>query len=67
MTVILFLLAAVSAYSGGMWLWAAYSFYRDYPDLERDVVEMMEHHTFHLGLCFTLAIGFIGTILAIGG
>lgn len=55
-------LALVAIYSGGMWLFLAYRGLKhgyDDPKIADDV----ERYTFHLGLCFILAAGFLGLML----
>jgi hypothetical protein len=47
-------LALAAVWSGGMWLYLAFHGYRYGADVERE--------TFHLGLCFVLALGFLGLI-----
>jgi hypothetical protein len=58
------LLALVALYCGGAWLFVAWSFWRVRKkvvsaDIRRDV----QTNTFHLGLCFILALGFLGLLL----
>ena len=60
--IIIALLLIVSLYCGGMWLWMAWIMLDDRGRLSRaDLIEF-ERQTFHLGLCFILAIGFLGLI-----
>jgi hypothetical protein len=62
------LLALSAAYCGGAWLWVAVRFWRvkdivrradNAAEIRRDV----QAATFHLGLCFILALGFLGLLL----
>lgn len=64
MLLILTLLTLVALYCGGMWLWRSYN---ALTEADPAVLTWIEKHTFHLGLCFILAIGFLGLILAIQG
>lgn len=59
MIVIIAALALTALYCGGMWGFLAFLTFRDGTNYERE--------TFHLGLCFILAIGFLGLILRAGG
>lgn len=62
------LLALVAIYCGSAWVWLAVSFW-----LKRKAVEVADNaaevrrdvqaNTFHLGLCFILAIGFLGQMV----
>jgi hypothetical protein len=52
---ILYGLALAATYCGAMWLVLAVVSFRTGRDVERE--------TFHLGLCFILAVGFLGLIL----
>ena len=59
-------LGLAALYCGGAWLWLAVSFWRVRKqaalasgDIRRDVAT----HTFRLGLCFILALGFLGLIV----
>lgn len=61
------LLVLAALYCGGMWLWVAGSALKNRATLDWGVWQAMELNTFHLGLCFILAAGFLGIILAIGG
>lgn len=54
MTIIEILLRLAAVYCGGMWLFLAYHAMRTGEDVETQ--------TFHLGLCFILAVGFLGMI-----
>lgn len=51
-------LALVAIYCGTMWLVLAVVSFRTGRDVETE--------TFHLGLCFILAIGFLGLIFGAG-
>lgn len=60
MMLIEMLLTSAALYCGGMWLvhfglWARYGFGQVAPETEAN--------TFHLGLCFILAVGFLGLLL----
>jgi len=60
MILITIALALVALYCGGMWAWhfvrwAQYGF--------GPVAYETEANTFHLGLCFILALGFLGLLL----
>jgi len=59
MALIVAALSLAALYSVAMYLYLAYLSFRDYQDYETE--------TFHLGLCFILAVGFIGLILKGGG
>lgn len=65
MTLIIIALVVSAIYSGGMYLWCFAAYARNLPAfrLDRDASEAMERHTFHLGLCFILSVGFLGLIL----
>jgi hypothetical protein len=52
MSIISILLVLVAIYCGGSWLFLAFRSFRHN--------ENWEPETFHLGLCFILAIGFLG-------
>lgn len=54
MSIIEILLVLVALYCGGSWLFLAWHSFRHRTDVETV--------TFHLGLCFILAIGFLGLI-----
>ena len=68
MTIIVALLAVAAAYSGGMWLFTAVQSFRAREAYETrpDLADRIELYTFHLGLCFILALGFIGLIVGEG-
>ena len=55
MSIIIAALVLSALYCMGMWGYLGYLSFRDQKDYERE--------TFHLGLCFILAIGFLGLIL----
>lgn len=57
-----------AAYAGGTWLAQLVGFLRnlDAYRASPDAAGRLEAHTFHLGLCFILAIGFLGLILIQG-
>jgi hypothetical protein len=69
MLLIKILLGIAAAYSGGMYAVQFIGFFRHYEafQLEPGAAEAMERHTFHLGLCFILAVGFLGLLLNHGG
>lgn len=58
-------LALTAIYCGGMWLYlAAYGLlHRDIYRHNVEASDRMERFTFHLGLCFILAAGFLALIL----
>lgn len=64
MTLIEIALAVAALYCGGMWLFQAFVFYRSRKAfaLDPNASARMENHTFHLGLCFILALGFLGLV-----
>ena len=55
-------LALTAVYCGGMWLFLAYRGWQ-LRDTRTQVADGIELVTFHLGLCFILAAGFLGLIL----
>ena len=59
MAIIPILLALVALYCGGMWLFVFAQSLRGGLHISP---EMAEEHSFHLGLCFILAIGFLGLL-----
>lgn len=59
MTLLVIALVVSAIYSGGSWLYRGFQAYTG-----RIIVdEELEAHTFHLGLCFILSIGFLGLLL----
>lgn len=65
MLAIKIMLGLTALYCGGMW---GLCFARFIGGKYRlDDHEAVERHTFHLGLCFILAIGFLGLINSNGG
>lgn len=64
MNVIEILLALAACYCGGMYLFLAVtSFrYRAGYKVRPELADQIERYTFHLGLCFILALGFLGVI-----
>ena len=68
LTIICILLGLAALYGGGMWVWMFIALTRlgreNVPERDRAAIELF---TFHLGLCFIIALGFLGVILAIGG
>lgn len=54
-------LALAATYSGGMWLYLCYVGWQSRGD--RQLGDDIERYTFHLGLCFILAAGFLGLLL----
>lgn len=69
MILIQILLALSALYCGGMWLFLAIRAWprREVFRYDTAARQELQSHTFHLGLCFILAAGFLGLILAIGG
>lgn len=67
MLLIKILLAIAATYSGGMYAVQFVGIIRHYKAFQPGAAEAMERHTFHLGLCFILAVGFLGLILNHGG
>lgn len=65
LTLILILLAIVAIYCGGMWI-ATFIIVRKRPPQTEALRASIAQFTFHLGICFILAIGFAGLILAQG-
>lgn len=63
MTIIIILLNLIALYTGGMWLYLGFQTTRRGIVLERDEAWNYERHTFHLGLCCILALGFLGLIV----
>lgn len=52
-----------AAYCGGMWLYTAFVWRRAGNVLTtREARQDVERYTFHLGLCFIIAIGFLGVM-----
>lgn len=62
MLVIKTLLALTAIYCGGTWLWLSTGALRDRLGLTFERQDAIERYTFHLGLCFILAVGFLGLI-----
>ncbi|AIT81229.1 hypothetical protein [Novosphingobium pentaromativorans] len=60
--IIIALLILAAVYCGGMWAWIAYIAVKDRARFMADELIEFERQTFHLGLCFILAIGFLGLI-----
>lgn len=65
MLLIIAALALTALYTGGTWLVSLVTFLRNREAFAADdhANWQLETHTFHLGLCFVLAIGFLGLIL----
>lgn len=59
------LLGLVALYCGGMWLWMALVTWTRRRSLDPAVAERIAEQTFRLGLCFVLAVGFLGVIQAL--
>jgi hydrogenase/urease accessory protein HupE len=63
LTMIKLLLALTALYCAGMWLLYAFAMLRGYRAGAEIDTELVENDTFHLGLCFILAIGALGILL----
>lgn len=53
-------LALAAIYCGGMWLWLVGVSLKHRSADAPEYHETIERYTFHLGLCFILATGFLG-------
>jgi hypothetical protein len=69
MLLIEILLGVAAFYSGGMYALYFFSMVRHYRAYQAEpaVADQMERYTFHLGICFILALGFLGILLRMGG
>jgi hypothetical protein len=59
LTLITVLLGMSALYSGGMWLWLAALMVVRRSQYDMTTLIELERQTFHLGLCFILATGFL--------
>jgi hypothetical protein len=57
-------LVVSAIYCGGAYLFCAVQSwrYREGYKIKPELADQMERYTFHLGLCFILAVGFLGII-----
>lgn len=53
-------LALAAIYCGGMWLWLVAISFKHRASAPTEYGDTIERYTFHLGLCFILAAGFLG-------
>lgn len=56
------LLILTAAYCGGAWLWLSWKGFENGARFSYDQHVEIERQTFHLGLCFILALGLLGLI-----
>jgi hypothetical protein len=62
LAIIEILLGLSALYSGGAYLWVYAAALRNRASLTPETADAIERSTFHLGLCFILALGFLGLI-----
>jgi hypothetical protein len=65
MILITLMLTIAAAYTGGSWLWMAYQAYAGRASLRNDesLRREVQDFTYHLGVCFILAVGFLGLLV----